>query len=96
MAIWSILRPFGICFDDLVYIYYGYLVHISRFGILKPVKIWQPWHSSEKTGASLHEDSSVIQIYYPHSIKTREKSPSTNLPGANPTASEFTTTTPAL
>jgi hypothetical protein len=34
MAIWSILRPFGIFVAILVNIFHGHLVHFSSFGIL--------------------------------------------------------------
>jgi hypothetical protein len=36
------LRPFGIFCDHLVYCMYGYLVYLSPFWYVVPLKIWQP------------------------------------------------------
>jgi hypothetical protein len=42
MAIWNILRPFGIRYGRLVYIICGHWVYFSRFGMFGPRKSGNP------------------------------------------------------
>jgi hypothetical protein len=45
MAIWSILRTFGI--------FFGYLVYFTPFWQVLPREIWQPWSSDCPVKADL-------------------------------------------
>jgi hypothetical protein len=49
IALWSFLRPFGLFCDHLVYIFYGYLVNFSRFGMLYQEKSGNPGEGGRKT-----------------------------------------------
>jgi hypothetical protein len=52
MAIWNILRTFGIFYDHMVHFLFIWYI-LFRFWYQVPRKIWQPWSppATEETGA---------------------------------------------
>jgi hypothetical protein len=67
---WSILQPFGIFSDHLVYfgaIWYilCFLVYFSPFWFVVPGKIWQPWTATENRSGKSEKgfNKSVLKVW---------------------------------
>jgi hypothetical protein len=76
MAIWSILRPFGLFYGHLVHftaiwsilrpfgIFYDYLEYFFPFWYAAPRKIWQPWQHSKATCAAFFKFNGRVARWY--------------------------------